>query len=890
MGSVMLLNATLAIFIVTSFARRQAAFLYLAIAQSLPAVTHYVDFLAVTLGPKLLIQIGDALLTLSLGFIVIAALDRSMGQFEEPSGPTGARLGKWRLGNLIAPIILGPITLILAMTDRVHVSPFVSSGFTVALALFVVVHLITMVQARASSTHWASHDKLTGLPNRALFRERTAQALDQAKRFNHAVAVMYLDLDRFKHINDSLGHEAGDQLLEQVARRILTCVDPSDTVARLGGDEFAILLPSVEGDRVPRMLAKRLLKTFAPPFQLKPRPVFMTPSIGISLGDGSESLEALFTQADTAMYRAKEMGRNNFEVWSQAMTEESHQRLLLETYLHSAVANDQMRLVYQPKVNLKTGVVVGVEALVRWHHPKLGVISPAVFIHLAEESGLINQIGEWVLQTACAQAKAWHDTGFSNVTMAVNLSSRQFQNQNVADLVSRILRETELVPSLLELELTESLAMSGDEATLNTLLELRSMGVKTSIDDFGTGYSNLSYLSRFPVDKLKIDRAFIEQIDKSGGDAAIVVAVIAMAHGLGLGVIAEGVETADQASFLAAHGCDELQGFLFSKPLPPDELEGLLMLENVAGGGGRLGAPGALHEALGLTGPVPAVSAAFASTSSPGVAAAPATYAAPAAPAAPAALPPDYVSSLQTSTPRVDAPAPTPVTSGGYVIPPPPIPMRKPSKPAATAGRPAASPLPLPSSPPSSSQPLPPSGAFSPVASPPPQSPPRSDTVSSATSAGSFVTPPTDPTVPLSPAPKFVKPEFMPQTPMPGTPTQAPRPPLSPHSSTSPQQQPLPPSRPAAPPQGSASSVGSAPRPSNPANTPSKAASPVRPPQFHFTPAQPTAPEHLPPRAPGSSKTPNGHAPLAPPSPQAAHPQPGKPPTSRHFEPDHDDQ
>jgi diguanylate cyclase (GGDEF)-like protein len=476
-------------------------------------------------------------------------------------------------------VLLGPVGLTLTLTNVLVLSPLAIMTYAIALSLLVVGHLIAMVQARASSTHWASHDKLTGLPNRALFRERTAQALERARKNGTSVAILYLDLDRFKNINDSMGHEVGDQLLEQVAKRILSCVDHGDTVARLGGDEFAVLLPSIDDDQVPRKLARRMLKTFSSPFNLRPRPVFMSPSVGISVSEGNVSLETLLTQADTAMYRAKESGRNNFAVWSQEMNEASRQRLILETHLHSAIANNELRLVYQPKVELSTGTVVGVEALIRWHHPKLGVISPTVFIHLAEESGLINQIGEWVLSTACQQARAWYDNGFTMLTMAVNLSSRQFQHQRVADLVSSALRATRLPPHLLELELTESVAMSGDEATMNNLTELRAMGVRTSIDDFGTGYSNLSYLSRFPLENLKIDKSFIEQIDKSGGDAAIVVAIIAMAHGLGLNVIAEGVETPEQAAFLARHQCDEMQGFLYSKPLSAHELEALLMME-----------------------------------------------------------------------------------------------------------------------------------------------------------------------------------------------------------------------------------------------------------------------------------------------------------------------
>ena len=589
--TVALVLTSFAVHLLTSFNERPAAYVALCAARSLQTAAGLTAFAGNALSNGPLSATSHGLPVIAMLLLALGASHPSMASYEEPSGPAGARLNRFRLAALIVPVVLGPLVLTLSLTGVLVVSPLAVAAFTVGLSLLVVGHLISMVQARASSTHWASHDKLTGLPNRALFRERLAQALERSRKTGASLSVLYLDLDRFKHINDSMGHEAGDQLLEQVARRVLACADSSDTVARLGGDEFAILLPEVEDDRVPRMLARRLLKTFATPYNLKPRPVFMSPSIGIAVGDASTPLETLLTQADTAMYRAKESGRNNFAVWSKEMNEAARQRLMLETQLHSVITNDELRLVYQPKVELATGRVVGVEALIRWHHPKLGVISPAVFIHLAEESGLINQIGEWVLETACRQARIWYDNGFTSLTMAVNLSSRQFQQQRMADLVSRVLRQSGLEPHLLELELTESVAMSGEGITIATLEELREMGVKCSIDDFGTGYSNLSYLSRFPIDSLKIDKSFIEQIDKSGGDAAIVVAIIAMAHGLNLKVIAEGVETPEQAAFLAKHDCDQLQGFLFSKPLSPAELEGLLMLEHVASGQGRLGIP-----------------------------------------------------------------------------------------------------------------------------------------------------------------------------------------------------------------------------------------------------------------------------------------------------------
>lgn len=595
-GAVLVLGC-IAARLAASFEKDQPAFALMATGLLVPAVASLLAFAADFLAFPFFSAIARTLLPLGALAVAVGATHPSMALFEEPVGPAGARLNRLRLANLVVPVLIGPVLLTLVVRGVLPLSISAISMFSVALSLLVVVHLIVMVQARASSTHWASHDKLTGLPNRALFRERAAQALDRARKMDGSVAVIYLDLDRFKHINDSMGHEAGDQLLEQVAKRVLSCVDAGDTVARLGGDEFAILLPYVEDSGVPAKLARRLLRKFSEPFALKPRPVFMSPSLGIAVSENGTSLETLLTQADTAMYRAKESGRNNYAVWSQEMNEASKQRLLLETHLHSAIANSELRLLYQPKVELATGRMVGVEALIRWHHPSLGVISPSVFIHLAEESGLINQIGEWVLETACAQGRAWYDSGFTDISVAVNLSSRQFQQQRVADLVSRVLRNTQLPPRLLELELTESVAMSGDQATLTTLNDLREMGVRCTIDDFGTGYSNLSYLSRFPIDCLKIDKSFVAQIDKSG-DKAIVVAIIAMAHGLGLEVVAEGVETIEQAEFLSSQRCDQMQGFLFAKPISANEIESLLMLENVANGPGRLGvapAPPALR-------------------------------------------------------------------------------------------------------------------------------------------------------------------------------------------------------------------------------------------------------------------------------------------------------
>lgn len=578
-----------ALFLRHSFETKPSALSFLALSQVIGVVGAELSFVSQISDHAIAGALAAALLPIYAATLALSAYNPSMAVYEDPAGPAGARLGKPRLIALIVPVVLGPILLTLSFSNVLSLSPQAVATFSIILSLLVVGHLVTMVQARASSTHWASHDKLTGLPNRALFRERTATAIERARKTGENVAVLYLDLDRFKHVNDSMGHEAGDQLLEQVARRILACVDAGDTVARIGGDEFAVLLPDVSDEGVPRKLARRLLKSFSTPFTLRPRPVFMSPSIGIAMSEHDSSLETLLTHADTAMYRAKECGRNNFAVWSQDMNEAAKQRLMLETHLHSAIQNNELRLAYQPKVDLATGNVTGVEALIRWHHPKLGVISPGAFIHLAEESGLINQIGEWVIAEACRQGRIWYESGFTKLTIAVNLSSRQFQHGGLATFVASTLRTTGFPGDLLELELTESMAMSGEDGTLSTLRDLRQMGVHFSIDDFGTGYSNLSYLSRYPIDALKIDKSFVQQIDQSNGDAALVIAIIAMGHGLGLKVIAEGVETPEQVAFLVEQRCDEMQGFLFSRPLPPTEIESLLMLEHVSGGNGRLG-------------------------------------------------------------------------------------------------------------------------------------------------------------------------------------------------------------------------------------------------------------------------------------------------------------
>jgi EAL domain-containing protein (putative c-di-GMP-specific phosphodiesterase class I) len=358
------------------------------------------------------------------------------------------------------------------------------------------------------------------------------------------------------------------------------CVREDDTVARLSGDEFAILLPEVGGPTMAGVVAEKILAAFADPFSVAKRELFMSPSIGVALfpSDGADGA-TLLKNADTAMYRAKERGRNNYQLYTADMNARAHERLALETSLHTAISRNELVLHYQPKVDLRTGRIVGMEALVRWVHPERGLLYPTSFIPLAEETGLIMPLGEWALETACTQTKRWHDAGHRSLTVSVNLSVRQFQHQQVEGLVARTLRTSGLDAHALELELTESLALQDADAIRATLADLRSMGVRCSIDDFGTGYSGLSYLTRLPIDRLKIDKCFVHEIARGDDDARIVAAVIALAHNLRLGVTAEGVETTEQLEFLRENGCDEMQGFLFSRPVPAEHFEQLLMLE-----------------------------------------------------------------------------------------------------------------------------------------------------------------------------------------------------------------------------------------------------------------------------------------------------------------------
>jgi diguanylate cyclase (GGDEF)-like protein len=432
-------------------------------------------------------------------------------------------------------------------------------------------------RAEEQVKHLAFHDPLTSLPNRLLFNDRLTLAVAQAHRHNQKMAVLFLDLDRFKVINDSLGHSVGDELLRQVAERIQEHVREGDTVARLGGDEFTLLVPGINVEEDAAKIARKICDAIHAPFWIDGRELFVTTSLGVSVypSDGHDA-ETLVRNADSAMYRAKEQGRDNYQLYTPAMNAKAIERLSLESRLRQAVANDELELHFQPFIDLKTAEVLGAEALLRWRHPELGLIPPGEFIPIAELSGLIVPIGEWVLRTACAEARKWHQQGFQGLTVSVNLSSRQFQQTDLVSQVTQALEETGLEADKLDLEITESNAMQNAEHSINTLWGLKKQGVRISMDDFGTGYSSLNYLKRFPIDRIKLDQSFVRDLPGDKDDAAIAMAVIAMGRSLELVVIAEGVETEEQLAFLKGHECDQLQGFLLSRPLPSDAFETFL--------------------------------------------------------------------------------------------------------------------------------------------------------------------------------------------------------------------------------------------------------------------------------------------------------------------------
>ena len=422
--------------------------------------------------------------------------------------------------------------------------------------------------------HLATHDALTGLPNRVLLDDRLQQAIAHAERDGRAFAVLVCDLDRFKLINDSLGHRAGDELLQEVARRLMTVVRTTDTVARFGGDEFVLIGTSVADTEDAGGLASRVMDVLQTPVRIAAIDIHTSPSIGIAMyPDDGETIQALLAHADAAMYTAKQNGRGTFRRYESGMHAGTEDRVQLESDLHNALASKQFELYYQPKVDTRTGEVRSAEALIRWVHPTRGVVSPADFIPLAEECGLIGAIGAWVIREACRQARAWQIDGVPTLRVSVNLSASQFRDAGLVDSIRRSLDDAGLEARYLEVELTESAVMSDPEQSIAILEQLSAMGVLVSVDDFGTGYSSMSYLRRFPIDKLKIDRVFINEIVSRPEDASIVRAIVSLAHSLRLKVVAEGVETPAQLEFLKTAGCDEYQGYHFSRPLPALEFE-----------------------------------------------------------------------------------------------------------------------------------------------------------------------------------------------------------------------------------------------------------------------------------------------------------------------------
>jgi diguanylate cyclase (GGDEF)-like protein/PAS domain S-box-containing protein len=437
----------------------------------------------------------------------------------------------------------------------------------------------TLIDAAAQMSQSLSkhyYDSLTKLPNRLLLQDRLEFMINHARRNNQLMALLLLDIDRFRLINDTFGYEIGDKLLQTIAERLNTCVRDVDVVFRSGDDEFAIILEEIAHQEDAAKVAKRILTSCAGPLQVNEHDIHTSVCIGISIfpHDGDGKVQML-QNAEAAMLRARETGLNNYQHYKPSMNARALERLTLENDLRSALSRYELCTFFQPQVEIKTGEITGMEALLRWKHPELGMIPPSQFIPIAEDTGLILSIGEWVLRSACLQARKWQKTGLPLV-ISVNLSANQFQQQNLVSIVESALKNSGMMPSLLELEITESMSMKNPEDTLKTLTGLKDLGVRIAIDDFGTGYSSLSYLKRFPIDTLKIDRSFLMDIPENHRDAEIVKAIIAMAHSLNLAVIAEGVETEQQAQYLIENGCRKMQGYLFSPPVPETEFERLL--------------------------------------------------------------------------------------------------------------------------------------------------------------------------------------------------------------------------------------------------------------------------------------------------------------------------
>jgi diguanylate cyclase (GGDEF)-like protein/PAS domain S-box-containing protein len=434
-----------------------------------------------------------------------------------------------------------------------------------------------MKESESKLKHLAHHDPLTGLPNRMLLNARMHQSMAYARRNNTILAILFLDLDKFKMINDTLGHPVGDLLLQEVARRLTDCLREEDTISRLGGDEFVVLLENLGDTCLASSIAQKINAALAKKFQLLQHEIFISCSIGISIfpNDGDD-IDVLFKNADSALYRAKELGRDNYQYYTADMSTRAMERMLLENDLRHALERNELLIYYQPQADLYNGSIIGMEALLRWQHPQNGLMLPASFIPLAEETGLINPIGEWVLRTACARLKTWMDAGMCKSRVSVNLSSIQFKQKNLVEVVAAALHDSGLPPECLELELTESMIMHDAESTILLLQQIKALGVRIAIDDFGTGYSSLSHLKRFPIDRIKIDQSFVRNITTDPADAAVSQAIISMSHSLNMTTVAEGVETEAQLEFLRSRHCNEIQGFHFSHPLPEREMERLM--------------------------------------------------------------------------------------------------------------------------------------------------------------------------------------------------------------------------------------------------------------------------------------------------------------------------
>jgi diguanylate cyclase (GGDEF)-like protein len=430
-----------------------------------------------------------------------------------------------------------------------------------------------LLSMREALREQATHDPLTGLPNRLLFSDRLTQRLAHARRQGELLAVMFLDLDKFKQINDTLGHNVGDLLLKEVARRLLATLREVDTISRMGGDEFVVIASDIRSADDAVAVAEKVIQALSEPYHLDGHEVQVSASIGISIypADGSD-VETLVKNADTAMYRAKEQGRNNYQLHTETLTAIALERAALETNLRLALERHEFLVHYQPRVDIMSRKILGLEALIRWRSPDVGLVQPAQFIPVAEETGLIAPMTDFVLRTACRQNRAWLDSGLPEIDVTVNISREVFLRGNLKNTLVRLIKESGLDPQFLGLDITEHTLMQNPESSVSILHELRDLGVRVSIDDFGTGHSSLSYLRRFPVDAVKIDRSFIKELTMSPGAAATVGAIVAMAHSLRLKVIAEGVETTEQLNFLRSLDCDEMQGYFITPPVPPEDV------------------------------------------------------------------------------------------------------------------------------------------------------------------------------------------------------------------------------------------------------------------------------------------------------------------------------